>query len=1152
MIMARFGRVIACVWAVAGLYSQLHAADSIELVLRGAPGFRHAGYWLAQWQGYFADEELDVTIRVAGRREDLATSVLASDGVYVIGGDEMLVARLHGRPIVMVAAINQETEQALAIRPGFDWAELGGRSIALRSPIDSVPVRLMLRGMGLGPAESDWTVREFSAAGSADTDEAANQTNVFSGGSDLVRPADRGVLPFYGDSLFVGESELAHFPKRVARVRRALLRGWRDAMADPGETIRLLQAQAGTLGLNRSLAELEREAGISRGLIKPSVVELGTIELKRLNEMAEGLVELGLAEQVMPLENFVYRPPFDLLKIWLLGVAGSLVLAVLVALGVMGFNLRLRRRVAESTRQLRDSQERFQSMFEHAPVAIVEEDFTAVLAWMEERRNEGVKDFAAWLHDHPDAVMQQYGNVRTVRANQAALESVGVDRVQDYVRCTRADDNPSLRHAFRQELFALWFGESDLKIEMSFTRVDGSQGDGLLQWTVPVIGEKLDYSRVLVVMTEVSELRATEQKLSDTEQRFRTLFESAVEGVYESTPGEGIVSANPAFAKMLGFLSPEQFLSWCRTQGASSLYANEGRRREFFEDLQDQDMLYDFESEVVCLDGSIKWISENVRAIRDEGGGLIRLQGFVSDISERKRFERELGEERERLAVTLRAMSEGVITTDHRGLVQFVNDAAEHLTGWAEGAAIGKPLSEVCSLRHQQSRASVPLPFEAAMQGEVAELPRATTLVDRLGRSRLVEGRCAPIHDLNSRAVGVVFVLHDVTARARHEEEMQRSAKLESLGVLAGGIAHDFNNLLTVVLGNLHLALNSTEAAAAAGRWLTDAESAGEKARDLTMQLLTFSKGGSPVKAAVDLPSLVREAADFALHGAKVKSRIVVARDLWPADVDKGQVGQVVQNLVLNAVQAMPEGGLVTLRLHNIEHDGDPVRSIAPGAYLRLEIEDHGKGIRADNLSRIFDPYFSTKSEGSGLGLATVYSIIKNHHGHVEVESELNKGTLFKILLPALPGARTRSEEKSDRLSTVGSGRVLFLDDEENICRMAEDLIAHLGMTVETVQEGESAVKRYFEALATNDPFDVIIVDLTVPGGMGGEKVVERIRKTDPAVRAIVSSGYSTDPVMADFRAYGFASRVIKPYRARDLARALQDAMAAEDENTPA
>jgi CheY-like chemotaxis protein len=329
------------------------------------------------------------------------------------------------------------------------------------------------------------------------------------------------------------------------------------------------------------------------------------------------------------------------------------------------------------------------------------------------------------------------------------------------------------------------------------------------------------------------------------------------------------------------------------------------------------------------------------------------------------------------------------------------------------------------------------------------------------------------------------------------------------------------------------------------GRTLREAEKATLRARDLTQQLLTFAKGGEPVRTAVRLDGVVREITTFTLHGAKVKPEFDFAPDLWPADADKGQIGRVVQNLVINAVQAMPEGGTVTIALANESLEGLSRLALPPGDYVRIAISDTGVGIKAEHLPRIFDPYFTTKQMGSGLGLAAVYSIINKHRGVIDVESHLGRGTTFRIWLPASPAELESTEGKS--VTSPGfqlSGRVLFMDDEEPIRQMAAFLLRRFGFEVVCVADGAEAVRRYAEARRDGQPFNLVMVDLTVPGGMGGRQAVADMRAIDPQVKAIVSSGYSSDPVLANYREHGFSGVAAKPYEMADLARVLREVLA--------
>jgi signal transduction histidine kinase/ActR/RegA family two-component response regulator len=385
--------------------------------------------------------------------------------------------------------------------------------------------------------------------------------------------------------------------------------------------------------------------------------------------------------------------------------------------------------------------------------------------------------------------------------------------------------------------------------------------------------------------------------------------------------------------------------------------------------------------------------------------------------------------------------------------------------------------------------------------------------------------------------------------QSRLEAEVHRAARLESLGVLAGGIAHDFNNILTIVMGNLGLVMLDKGLSDASRHCLREIERGTTRARSLTRQLLTFAKGGEPVRAPLQLPEFVKETVLRVLHGSPVRSDYSIASGLWPALVDKDQLSQALQSLVLNAVQAMPGGGLLLVMLSN-ETIGSTHRTLAPGRYVRVVLADTGEGIPAEVLPRVFDPYFSTRKTGSGLGLATVYSIVKRHSGSIEVESKVGEGTKFTLWLPALdPGAPSaiaaETPEPAEpvspaRVPTVApaakSARVLLMDDEPSIQRIVSHVLQRMGLEVVAVSEGATALREFSVAQHKGRPFDLVLLDLTVPGGMGGREVIDLIRKLDQKVPAIVSSGYSDDPVMANFRHYGFQAVVGKPYDVNQLA----------------
>jgi signal transduction histidine kinase/ActR/RegA family two-component response regulator len=393
----------------------------------------------------------------------------------------------------------------------------------------------------------------------------------------------------------------------------------------------------------------------------------------------------------------------------------------------------------------------------------------------------------------------------------------------------------------------------------------------------------------------------------------------------------------------------------------------------------------------------------------------------------------------------------------------------------------------------------------------------------------LVEERTDELKKTNAR------LIREIAQRERMEAEVVKAQKIESLGVLAGGIAHDFNNLLAVVMGNVSLALLDRGEGSPSRNPLIAADRALLRAQELTQQLLTFSKGGSPVKRAVLIGDLLRESAGFALRGSKVRCDYILPDGLFLIDADEGQISQVIHNIVINADQAMPEGGTITIRCENTVVAEGAVPHVAAGRYVKIEISDSGVGIPGDNLEKIFDPYFTTKQRGSGLGLATTYSIIQKHGGHITVASELLVGTTFTLYLPVSVSAEAAPKPEDAEPARSGTGTVLIMDDEESIRQITGSALARFGYTTVFAENGSRAIELYRQALEEGKPFDAVILDLTIPGGMGGRETLQHLVAMDPAVKAIVSSGYSSDPVMAEYRSYGFAAVVAKPYRIKNL-----------------
>lgn len=463
-----------------------------------------------------------------------------------------------------------------------------------------------------------------------------------------------------------------------------------------------------------------------------------------------------------------------------------------------------------------------------------------------------------------------------------------------------------------------------------------------------------------------------------------------------------------------------------------------------------------------------------------------------------------------------------------------------------EMGAVFNKMSDTLLQNNTELQNAVKMEAESALKLADAntELKRVNTEVEKsnsalaqlnIDLEKKVKKRTEALMESNKR------LQREIDEKEKMQADLIRVEKLESTGVLAGGIAHDFNNLLSIIIGNLSLAQVYTNKNDKIAKILMDTEKACFRARDLTKQLLTFSKGGSPIKKTISIIELIKETVIFALRGSNVGYAFSITPDLFPVNVDEGQINQVLSNIVINASHAMPEGGTVITMAENIEID--PKNTFAtplpPGLYIRISIRDHGTGIAKKNLQSIFDPYFTTKPTGSGLGLATAHSIIEKHEGFIAVQSQETKGTSFDIYLPAsreeIYETINQPEEITEELSLKDRGKVLIMDDEEMIRNIVGDLLRHMGYEPDFAEDGVEACRKYLDAMGKKDKFSAVIMDLTIPGGMGGKEAVQKILKIDPHAKVIVSSGFSTDPVMADYKAYGFSGVVAKPFMMQEL-----------------
>ena len=550
------------------------------------------------------------------------------------------------------------------------------------------------------------------------------------------------------------------------------------------------------------------------------------------------------------------------------------------------------------------------------------------------------------------------------------------------------------------------------------------------------------------------------------------------------------------------------------------------------------------ETTITYPDGSVRQAIEKKATFYTSDGSVGGIVGIITDVTELKRAQELVRDSEARFKDLSQASHEAIMFIE-KGIIINANGRTYEMFGYDSEEEIIR--RNALDLIAPEARTTVK--ERITLQNEEKH--------ETLGLKK--NGDIFPIEvrpretNLRGRQIRI-SVIRDLTEQKKLEEEVLMAKNLQSVGTLAGGVAHDFNNLLMAIVGNISLAKMNALENRKAIEFLTEAERIAFLGKNLTQQLLIFSRGGDPVRKIVLVDELVKDTIDKALRGSLIRPNYTVAEGLLSVEVDEDQIRQVIQNLVVNAKEAMPSGGMIAVECKNASitpHDKLP---LIKEDHVCISIRDEGAGISEENLPKIFDPYFTTKEMGSqkgvGLGLAISYSIIKKHNGHIDVESTPNKGTLFQIYLPASKkeAADTRIES---RVVRHGKGRVLVMDDEEMILSIAKELLQHLGYEVVAAQNGEEAIGFYRQARELKKPFDVVILDLAIPDSMGGKEVMQELIALDPRAKGIISSGYLNDPIIKDFKNYGFLDVLTKPYDANELDEKLQNIIRRDDGQLP-
>ena len=525
---------------------------------------------------------------------------------------------------------------------------------------------------------------------------------------------------------------------------------------------------------------------------------------------------------------------------------------------------------------------------------------------------------------------------------------------------------------------------------------------------------------------------------------------------------------------------------------------------------------------------------------------------LIEEIREREKMHGAQAAEKVLLAITLRNLSEAVITIDAENRITLFNAAAETLTGWSSADAVGKQIHDVLEIFEEKNHTRQCADFVCrCIVASERRMENRYLLRSRNGTEHFIACECACIREGSERQ-GSVVVLRDITQSYFAEEEHLKMRKLESVGVLAAGIAHDFNNLLSGITTYLLMARMSAEGNTEACSLIEDAEKVAVKAGNLAKQLLSFSKGSLSVKETASIKQLVQDTVGFCLSGTNVDYRLDLSDDLAPVDVDKGQIDQVFTNLLNNAAQAMPDGGTVTIAGENFlltpeagqtaGQAASGLLPLPPGRYVKISIMDEGTGIPFNQMERLFDPYFTTKKNGTGLGLTMAYSIIRKHDGHIGAESIPGRGSVFTIFLPA-SAKGLRHPKTEPFLLKKKTCRILIADDDLVVCTVAVTLLKKAGFKALSVANGEQAVEAYAEALRQGEPFTISIIDLIIPGGMDGKETVKKLRLIDPDAKVIAFSGYFDDPVFTNFSEYGFDGALVKPFSIEDFLRIIAEVL---------
>ncbi len=721
---------------------------------------------------------------------------------------------------------------------------------------------------------------------------------------------------------------------------------------------------------------------------------------------------------------------------------------------------------------------------------------------------------------------------RFLQANRALCNMLGYSEKEllgiHFKNITHPDDRETDLKALPKML------SGQFKVYRREKRYLHKQGHTVWVWlnSVLVRGEDGEPVCFTVQMQDITERKLAEEALKLSEEKYRTLVDKMQDGII-LVQDEKFRFVNEASAKMIGYTIDELVgMKFHQVVAPEDLEMVSDR---YYKRQAGEDVTAQYELRLLHKDGK-------TRVVAFMAPGIITYQGRVAtlatvkDITERKRAEDAIRKSEEQLRIITDNLPAFIAYVDSDRRFRFANILYEKYFGIPHGEIPGRHVSDVLGGQiYEKARKN----YDRALSGETVTWEGEFTFDD--AKTRFLNITYIPHFGDGGKVKGFFALSFDVTEKRKMEQELLKAQKLESIGVLAGGIAHDFNNLLHLILGNVSIAKISAKPGSKIFNRLVETERATLRAEELARQLLTFSVGGAPVKKTVDIKKLLMETVKFNLSGTNVKCDFTITDDLSHVEIDDGQVNQVLNNIIINAKQAMPDGGVIEVRAENMEVDEKDGLPLNSGRYVKISIQDGGPGIAKEDQHKVFDPFFTSKAEGSGLGLAISYSIVKNHGGLLGVESETGKGAAFYIYLQASDKtARTRGQKKK---LIRGKGRILIMDDDHAIRDVAVSMLDTLGYETEVAINGEEAVEKFKAAQRWTKPYDLVVLDLTVRGGMGGLEAVKKLKRLNPDVKVLVSSGYSTDTVLSDFYKHGFCGSVSKPYEVETFSHEVSKAL---------